>query len=293
MPVYTKTMTDVQVRSVELGGVNEITTTVAVRRIDNAFINIDTEVSAIQNENHIPRLDQVYASPAAGMLWERYAVCRNISHRLIAGGKAVVFTCVFATQWQEDPNVLGTFILPSRTDYVARIRSTNIYRTGWSVAPSNTNASSDIGGTAVSTGTAAKSEQVPQLQIRISLTSDAFTNPMTQVATLSSDFMNKINSAAFAGFPAGTLICEGFTVQKNGNGLNFYDVVYEMLYDQWFHLEQVCDTDEKGYPILNSSQAPKVVKWKRVARDTKDFNDLFNVAGTLDTAWRRRTLQGW
>ena len=46
MPTYTKTMTDVQVRSVELGGTNEITTTVAVRRLDNAFIDIDTEMDA-------------------------------------------------------------------------------------------------------------------------------------------------------------------------------------------------------------------------------------------------------
>jgi hypothetical protein len=293
MPVYTKTLTDVQVRSVELGGVNEITTTVAVQRIDRAFINIDVEISAIQNENHIPELDEAYATAASGMLWERYAVCRSISYRVIGGGRAVVFTCVYSTQFAEDPSARGTFILPSRTDYVARVRSTNIFRTGWSVAPSNTNASADIGGTAVSNGTAAKSEQVPQLQIRVSLTSDAFTNPMTQVATLSSSFMDRINSAAFAGFPAGTLVCEGFSVQKNGNGINFYDVVYEFLYDQWFHLEQVCDTDEKGYPILNSSQAPKTVKWKRVARNTADFNDLFKVGGTIDTAWQRRTLQGW
>ena len=293
MPTYTKTMTDVQVRSVELGGTNEVTTTVAVRRLDDAFINIDTEISAIQNENHIPELDEVYATPAAGMLWERYAVCRSISYRLIGGGRAVVFTCVYSTQFAEDPSVRGTFILPSRTDYVARVRSTNIYRTGWTTAPSNTNASGDIGGTAVSNGTAAKSEQVPQLQIRVSLTSDAFTNPMTQVATLSSTFMDKISSATFAGFPAGTLICEGFSVQKNGNGLNFYDVVYEFLYDQWYHLEQVCDTDEKGYPLLNNSKAPSVVKWKRVARSTVDFNDLFKVGATIDTAWRRRTLEGW
>lgn len=294
MPTYTKTITDVQVRSGEMGRQNEIVQTIVVQRVNRAFIDVDQEIKAIQTEGHVPVVNAPYdATPPTDMLWERYALCRSIDYRLLGGGKAVVFTVTYSTLWMEDAKVRGTYVLPSQTSYVARVRSTNIYRTGWTTAPSNTNASADIGGTAVSNGTAAKAEQVPQLQIRVSLTADATLDDMSKVATLNSNYLDYMNSASFAGFAAGTLVCEGFTVQKNGNGFELYDVIFEFLYDKWFHLEQVCDTDEKGYPLLNNSKAPSVVKWKRVARSTVDFNNIFKVGATIDTAWRTRTIDGW
>lgn len=296
MPTYAKTMNSVDVRLGELGQPRTITQQITVRRLDNAFITIDTEIAAIQAEAHIPTLNAQYSTtPPAGMTWEQYCRCRDISYRTVAGGKAIVFTVVWSTLYTDDIGSASlSYVLPSSTEYTARTRATNIYRTGWTVNPSNTNASADIGGTAVSNGTQPISIQVAQVQIRVRLTLDASVYDMLYAATGLSTYINKINDTAFAGCAIGTLICEGVTVQKSTAGYEFYETIFEFLFDPFFHLEQVCDSDEKGSPKL-ASGVPSVVKWKRPARTAVDFNSIF---GTLpltggDARWRTRTIEGW
>lgn len=293
-PVYAKTMNAVDIRLGELGQPRTITQTITVRRVDGDYIVADADIAAIQAEGHVPTLNVEYATtPPTGMTWERYCRCREISYRVVNGARALIFTVIWSTLWADD---IGTqtlsFVLPSSTEYTARTRATNIYRTGWSVQPSNTDSTADIGGTAVSNGTQAVSIQVAQVQIRVRITLDASVNDMLYAATGMSAFINKINNATFAGCAAGTLICEGVTVQKTTAGFEFYEVIFEFLFDPFFHLEQVCDSDEKGYPKL-ANGVPSVVKWKRPARTGADFNDIFKVGGVLDTGWQTRTLEGW
>lgn len=303
MPTYAKTMNSVDVRIGELGQPRTITQQITVRRTDDAFITIDTEIAAIQAEGHIPTINVPYVTPnqpgqpptvPAGMTWEQYAMCRDISYRTAAGSKAIIFTVVWSTLWMDDiASESLSFVLPSSTEYNARTRATNVYRTGWSTNPSNTNASGDIGGTSVSNGTQPTSVQVPQVSMRVRITVDASLEPMLYAVTGFSTYINKINSLIFSGCPAGTLICEGVTAQKGSNGYPFYEVIFEFLFDPWFHLEQVCESDEKGYPKLNTGGAPAVVKWVRPARTPIDFKDIFKVAGTVDQAWYNRTVGGW
>lgn len=297
MPTYSKTMTDVAVQLGELGQPRTMTQQITVRRLDDAFITIDTEIAAIQAEAHIPTLNARYSTtPPTGMTWEQYCRCRDISYRTVAGGKAIVFTVVWSTLYTDDIGSASlSYVLPSSTEYTARTRATNIYRTGWAVNPTNTNATADIGGTAVSNGTQPISIQVGQVQIRVRLTLDASVNDMLYAATGLSTYMNKINSDPFAGCAAGTLVCEGVTVQKSSAGYEFYEAIFEFLFDPFFHLEQVCDSDEKGSPQLATGGVPAVVKWKRPARSPTDFNAIF---GTLpltggDARWRTRTIEGW
>ena len=294
MPTYAKTMNSVDVRIGELGQPRTLTQQITVRRIDGGFITIDTEIAAIQAEGHVPTINTAYTNaPPAGMTWERNLGCREITYRTAAGSKAIIFTVTWSTLYMDD---LGSgtlsFVLPSSTEYTARTRATNIYRTGWSVNPTNTDASADIGGTAVSNGTQPVSIQVSQVQIRVRITLDASSQDMLYAATGLSTYINKISNATFAGCAAGSLICEGLTVQKSTAGYEFYEAIFEFLFDPFFHLEQVCDSDEKGYPKLNNG-VPSVVKWKRPARTSIDFNDIFKVGGTIDTAWRTRTIEGW
>lgn len=290
MPVYASTTPNIETRASELGQPRTIVVTRQIRRLDGAFINIDTEIAAMQAEGHVPYSNSVYApSPPAGMTWERYARCRDISYRTSNGSKVITFTMTFSTLWMEDAgSETLSYVLPSSTEYVARTRATNIYRTGWTVQPSNTNASADIGGTAVSNGTQPVSIQVAQVQMRVRLTLDASVNDMLYATTGLSTYINKINSAEFAGCAVGSLICEGVSAQKSSAGFEFYEVIFEFLFDPFFHLEQVCDTDEKGYPRI-ASNLPAVVKWKRPARTAIDFNNIFN----SDVGWKRRTLEGW
>lgn len=287
---YTATTVSIETRAGELGQPRTITVIRHVRRIDGAFINMDTEIAAMQAEGHVPYMNAAYApTPPAGMTWERYALCRDINYRTDNASRVITFTLMFSTLWMEDRGAETlTYVLPSSTEYVARTRATNIYRTGWTVQPSNTNATADIGGTAVSNGTQPVSIQVAQVQMRVRLTLDASVNDMLYATTGLSTYINKINTAAFAGCAAGTLICEGVSAAKTSAGYEFYEVIFEFLFDPFFHLEQVCDTDEKGYPRI-ASNVPSVVKWKRPARTGIDFNNIFNA----DTGWQRRTLEGW
>ena len=290
MPVYASTTPNIETRAGELGQPRSIVVIRHVRRLDGAFINIDTEIAAMQAEGHVPYINAAYApTPPAGMTWERYALCRDIAYMTSNGSKVVTFTLTFSTLWMEDRGAETlSYVLPSSTEYVARTRATNIYRTGWTVQPSNTNATADIGGTAVSNGTQPVSIQVAQVQMRVRLTLDASVNDMLYATTGLSTYINKINSASFAGCPAGTLICEGVSAAKTSAGYEFYEVIFEFLFDPFFHLEQVCDSDEKGYPRI-ANNVPSLVKWKRPARTTIDFNDIFN----NDAGWQRRTLEGW
>lgn len=296
MPTYSRTVNNVEIRIGELGMSRELVQTITVVSDGGAsYIDEDTEIVAIQTAGLVPTINATYppATIPTGMTWERYLLCRSISYSTINGGRAIRFTVIWSTMWMDDvASETLSFVLPSQTDYVARTRSTNIYRTGWTTNPSNTNASADIGGTAVSNGTQAKSEQVPQVAMRVRLTLDASADPMSNVATKMASYINKINSATFANFAIGSVICEGVSVQKTGNGMEFYELIFEFLVDDWYHLEQVCDTDEKGYPKL-ASGVPSVVKWKRVSRSTADFNNIFLVGGSIDTAWRDRTLDGY
>lgn len=295
-PVYAKRILDFSARVGEPGQPNEIVQTILITRVDGGFIGPDTEILAIENEGHIPQINDVYSAPTSGMTWETQARCRSVSYQIVNGSKALRYSVIFSTLWQVDV-VAGTvsYVLPASTDYVTRTRSTNIYRTGWTTAPSNTNASGDIEGTAVSNGTKAKSENVAQIQMRLRLTVDASSDPMNNTATKAASYVDKLNSQTFANFATGSVLCEGVTAQKIGSGYEFYELIFEFVVDNWFHLEQVCDTDEKGYPLLNSSKAPSVVKWKRVARSSIDFNDIFKKGSplVLDTAWQARALKGW
>lgn len=297
MPTYAKTMNSVDVRIGELGQPRTITQQITVRKLDGGFITIDTEIAAIQAEGHVPTINAPYVAPGSvptGMTWEQTLGCRDITYRTAAGSKAIIFTVVWSTMWMDDLAAETlSFVLPSSTEYSARTRATNVYRTGWTTNPSNTNATGDIGGTAVSNGTQPTSIQVAQVQMRVRLTLDASVDGMLYATTGFSTYINKINSVAFAGCAIGSLICEGVTAQKGSNGYPFYETIFEFLFDPWFHLEQVCESDEKGYPKLTSAGAPAVVKWVRPARTAIDFRDIFKVGGTIDQAWLGRTIDGW
>lgn len=297
-PVYTRNIIDVSVRAGELGQPNEMTWVAVVSRVDRAFIALDQEILAMQNEGAIPAINAQYVTGTvpATMLWERYTRCRSISYQQVDGGRAIRFTILWSTYWAQDQGTTSLeFVLPAQTDYLTRTRVSNIYRTGWTVNPSNTNASADIGGTSITQGSLAKGEDVAQIVMRLRMFADATLDPISNTATKLASYVNNLNSATFAGFPIGSVLCEGVTVNKQATGFEFYEIIFEFLVDNWYFLDQVADTDEKGYPILNSSQAPKVVKWKRVARSSTDFNGIF---GTLplaggDIRRRDRALKGW
>jgi hypothetical protein len=180
------------------------------------------------------------------------------------------------------------YALPSSAEYQAQPKTTTVYRVGWTVnPPSSSNVSAtDIGGTAVSGASGGMPWQVPQVRIRARFLQDANATSMINSATRLANYTGTTNNASFLGCAAYTLICEGVSVAKTQK--EYYEVVFEFLYDPWFHHEQVASNDADGRPKRSSNNLAEVY-WKRIPRTAVDFNDIY--AG--DTRLRAMTEKGW
>jgi len=297
-PVYASTTNSYSGQVGELGQPSTIRITKTVWRVDGNGIDVDNEISAMEAEGHIPVYNQLWATASAGMSWEQYARARTRDYELMPGGLAVRFTLTYSTMYYLDPaQSVAYYHLPCAIEYASKVRSVRLYRTGWSVAPPTTSAniSADIGGTAIGGGHTGQTYQINQVAIRIRQTLDASETAMTAMYADKFNFVQKRNSVAFGGFPAYSLFCEGVSVAKTGNGFEFYEVVFDVLFDSWYHFEQVPTTGEDSLPVLNNLYQPTEVKWTRLGASTIDFNLMFPGAtsGSVDSVWRDVALKGW
>ena len=245
-----------------------------VYRTDGATIDPTAEAEAMITAGVFTIREGAWGV-VAGQSWEQFAVCRSYTLSQVSG-KLVKISMHFSTLYFVDPTSSGTlkYQLPAMSEYTARQRTTKVYRTAWSVVPpTGSNASADIGGTNVVGGSTAIDMLVPQVSIRVRATQDSSVTSMLQATTLA-NYMGKLNSAAFFGAAIGTVLCEGVTVSKTGAGTEYYEVIFEFLYDFWAHHEQVPTCTPDGRPTQGST-GPSEVKWKRVGRDTADFNDIY------------------
>jgi hypothetical protein len=84
-------------------------------------------------------------------------------------------------------------------------------------------------------------------------------------------------------------------MNKVGNGFEFYEATFDLLWDNWYHFEQVPVLAEGGLPKQNASFGPEEVFWQRIALSAADFAPVMfpNGSGGIDTKFRDRTLGGW
>jgi hypothetical protein len=298
---YTSTVTDASLRAATIGGESTIDVTRVISRNDGAAILIDQETSTMISEGHLPAIDLLYvATPLTGMTWEATARCRTVSLRQ-NGNKAVTASINYSTLWVQSPVGAATTVnlaLPSSMEFSTRTRMTTVYRTGWSVAVSNTDASADIGGTNIAGGTQGMQMSVPQIVMRMRFTNDTSDVPMSEAATNLANYAGRLNADLFitdfgsgtgTSFPIGSVLCEGVTVQKTSH--NFYDITFEFVADNWYHLEQVATFDAKGQVKLDTAAVagPVEVKWKRMQRGTANFNAIYSGLTNL----KKFTETGW
>jgi hypothetical protein len=298
---YTSTVTDASLRAATIGGESTIDVTKVISRNDGAAIVIDKETSTMISEGHLPAIDLLYvATPVTGMTWEATARCRTVSLRQ-NGNKAVTASINYSTLWVQSPVGAATTVnlaLPSSMEFSTRTRMTTVYRTGWSVAVSNTDASADIGGTNIAGGTQGMQMSVPQIVMRMRFTNDTSDVPMSEAATNLANYAGRLNADTFitdfgsgtgTSFPIGSVLCEGVTVQKTSH--NFYDITFEFVADNWYHLEQVATFDAKGQVKLDTAAVagPVEVKWKRMQRGTANFNAIYSGLTNL----KKFTETGW
>lgn len=252
-----------------------------VYRTDGATIDITSEAEQMITDKVFTGREASWGT-VAGYSWEQFCKCRSYTLSQVSG-KLIKVSMHFSTLYFVDPTSTGTikYQLPAMSEYTARQRTTKVYRTGWATVPPPTLniSASEIGGTNVVGGSTAIDMLVPQISIRVRATQDSSVTSMLQATTLA-NYMGKLNSVSFMGAAIGTVLCEGVSVSKTGAGTEYYEVIFEFLYDFWAHHEQVPTCEPSGRP-LQGSTGPSTVYWKRVARDSADFNAIYSSDAVL------------
>jgi hypothetical protein len=212
--------------------------------------------------------------PGGTMLWEQFARFRGYTLTTLPGG-SVRIELEWTTEYILDPVTGNTYQLPVRTEFNARTRTLQLYRTGYTTNPpaASNSTASDIGGTGLAGQDQGSSVQVSQVAIRLRATQDATATSIIDAATTLSNYIGKTNSDTFLGCVAYSLVCEGVSVvPKNGE---FYEVIFEFLFDQWYHHEQVPILAADGRPTRTAGGELSDVRWRRLARTATAFNNIW------------------
>lgn len=251
-------------------------TLIVERKVGN--VDLAKDVSVMLTENLIPELNEDYSVTSPGVRdWAQYATFRGYDAEYVGSGK-VRITLRFSTMYAVDPTVVSgqELALPASTDYQSMLRTTKIFREGYSTNPPTTSANSttaDIGGTNVQGTRGGRDIQVPQMRIRLRLVQNADLSGITTTAGVVLQYVNKISNATFLGFPAYSVICEGASLASLEG--EFYEVVFDFLYDTFYHHEQVVQMAADGRPDMTAGNYVRV-DWKRFPRSAVNFNDIFS-----------------
>lgn len=277
-------------RAVALGGESEVNIVRIIKKIDGSALNPVTEYEAMITDGALPIID--YDDYGVGTSWQQFCKARSIQVQQLENGKAVQASISFRTKYVISPCSTETEItmLPAQYSFVTASRNLKLHRISWTTNPPTTSANTtgDIGGTSVTGADGFESVQIGQVRIRFRATQDATVVPITTAATALTNYSNTTNSAAFCGFPAYSLICEGVNIEKE-QGNEFYEVIFEFLYDKFFHFSQVATIDADGRPKMTTAGQLSEVKWIRMPRTATDFNNIY--AG--DTDLKSYAENGW
>jgi hypothetical protein len=240
--------------------------------------------------------------PAMGMdisTWESkpllnpqaFARLREIEIESLKTGE-IIATCRFTTLYTIKPSTLSTATpythLPASVEFTSQLRAMKAWRRTWATnPPTASDQTSDIGGFAAANGRDGMIVEVPQVRFRMRFVQDATVTAMNVTATTMLSYVNKINSATFYNFTTGSVICEGVSCVKVSN--EFYEVIFDFLYDAYNHHEQVPDYDPLGQVDINNLGNANVVKWTRVNRTSTDFNNIYGG----DTTLKAIVEKGW
>jgi hypothetical protein len=254
----------------ERGAGTAFVQTNVVRKLSGLKLDFDDELETLISEGVVPALGDVASVSGLG----QFARCRGYAVRS-GPGQEVIVDIQYDTQYVRDPcpgEGGDQYRLPSSIAFQTVIRSTPVFRTGWTVVPPPAaDASADIGGTALAGGQVSVPQNVAQVRIKISATQDATATGVSSAVTLA-NYADKLNSDSFLGIAAGYLLCEGVNIVQTQH--EFYTVQFDFLYDAWAHHSQVAKVAGDGRIELSSGN-PTEVKWKRVARSSTAFGNIW------------------
>lgn len=253
-----------------------ITLELVVARKNGALIMVSQD-SKLLHDEIIGYNGHVYPT-TAGDTWEKYCGFRGSTIRTMDGGRALGVTMTYTGRYLVDPTTAAStfnYALPVNTEYAVRMRSTTLYRTGYTTQPPATldSTTADIGGTSLTGADQGFTVQVPQVSVRIRTIEDASVVSQLTLAGTLATYSNTRNSTIFMGCAIGSMILEGISFNELGD--EYYEVALEFLYDQFNHHEQVPQFDVDGKITRNATGSFARVDWKRLPRTAVDYTALF------------------
>lgn len=198
-------------------------------------------------------------------------ICRGIEMQPLGGTYAYQITATFTTMRRLDgqgPVFCEPTMSPGQ-------RSIDLYRFG-ATLPTDGDASgtADMGGTAIDEAGKPFSWPIRQIEITIDILWDG--NDCFPDFASFADYTNQRNSAAFLGFPAGSLLYLGPSFAPKHFG--WYVCSHRFLWDQFYHCEQRPKLDIDGKPLtdgLGGIGNAAEVYWFQIYDQKWDFADLF------------------
>ena len=267
-----------------------ITLELVVTRKNGALIMVSQDSKLLRDELIIPLNGEHYPT-TVGEVWESGCRFRGSTVRTMEGGRALAITLNYSGRALVDPtsyNTTWVYALPVNTEYAVRMRSTTLYRTGYTTSPPPTldATTGDIGGTSLTGADQGYTAQVQQASIRLRAVTDASVTSQLVAASNLATYVNTRNSAIFMGCAIGSVICEGVSFHELGD--EYYEIAFEFLYDAFYHHEQVAQFDVDGKITRNATGSFARVDWKRMPRAAVDFNAIF-----LNPQIKLRFEKGW
>lgn len=213
--------------------------------------------------------------------WADYFRFRTVSWAPVDSSMSAWDATLVATSkavWCPEPNVF-------RSDST-QLRRVELYKDTTPSAASNA-------GTAIS-GTSVDEEGKPQFRdvyqvgvtIQFSWDSSDSTRGYPNLVAAAA-YVNKRNSAAILGFPAGSLYFAGIDVDPDEN--ETYRMVYRFVYDSWYHLEQKPALLPDQRPDLDANGNAQVT-WFQPYSGTAQFQDLL---GGYEITWLEDGWLAW
>ena len=278
----------------DLGGQNELTETFIVEK-RGSTTSSHTEIK-FDRADFLLLVDQVVL-PDIGMSyntwnpqatntgsWHKYARCRGYNLTPLPDGRLQVVTA-WSTYYTANPTSVVAHtpfvMLPSSIESQSGTRITELFRTGWTTPPLATVdvSVSDIGGTSTQ-NTKGTPSNVSVTKVRLRLIKDATVEDMGgaliyfTLNMVGARHKDPVSASAFLGFPTGALYCEGINMVKLEG--EFYEVIADFVYDQYYEHDQLPLIDPEGDPIPNAAGNNwQDVRWSRVERPDFDFNEIF------------------
>jgi hypothetical protein len=262
----------------DIGDTHSVTVVRHIYRIDGTTLDVLEAPKLMEDEGAIPRRgDLAYPGSNPNVTWQQYLRYRGYRIEQLPNKAGAQMTHTWDTMYTMvvRPGPTAYFHLPAYIEATSSSRSTKVFRTAWTTNPPAAldATTADIGGTTVQGLGDGMAWPVNQTRIRLRFTQDATAASMISQMTRLASYNNTTNSATFLNCAANTLICEG--VSANWVRNEFYEVVFDFLYDEWYHHEQVPAISADGRVRRTAAGAVFDVRWKRLPRTSTDFNNIY------------------